>query len=56
MVAPLGIEMRLVELRHVFGGDGVPCGLVGVSLLQDLREKWNRQSESNNSLVGKLIL
>ena len=39
VVAPPGVEVRLVELGHVLGGDGVPRGLVGVALLQDLGDE-----------------
>ena len=36
VVAPPGVEVRLVELRHVLGGDGVPRRLVRIPFLQNL--------------------
>ena len=36
VVAPPGVEVRLVELGHVLGRDGVPRRLVGIPFLQNL--------------------
>ena len=33
VVAPPGVEVRLVELGHVLGRDGVPRRLVGIPFL-----------------------